>query len=127
MSWWKDFRFLWLMAIAILFFAAPAWAQFEVSPDHFDTAGKLGNTLAANRGGAVAKPRNPNVAQGTVVAAAGFHQGLNTGQSTPRSGSMHPKLSRARRAKADRSPSRSRRRKQELQVAESSSSIRKRE
>lgn len=37
MPWLKSLRSPGLIAIAGLFFAVPAMAQFEVSPDHFDS------------------------------------------------------------------------------------------
>jgi len=36
----KDFKFLRLVSLAAFFLAAPALAQFEVAPDHFDSSAK---------------------------------------------------------------------------------------
>jgi hypothetical protein len=38
MSWLQDRRFLRAIPWLILFFAVPAFAQFEVAPDHFDSS-----------------------------------------------------------------------------------------
>lgn len=43
MFWWKHFRRLWLISIATLVFVVPAFAQFEVSPDHFDSDVQIQN------------------------------------------------------------------------------------
>jgi hypothetical protein len=38
MSWLRDLRFLRIIPWLILSFAVPAFAQFEVAPDHFDSS-----------------------------------------------------------------------------------------
>jgi hypothetical protein len=49
MSWWKHFRHLWLISIATLVFTLPAFAQFEVSPDHFDSDGQNQNLPSVSK------------------------------------------------------------------------------
>lgn len=70
MRWLKNFKSLRLILVA-LFFAAPAWAQFEVSPDHFDS---VANTPTSHkpkgRSAAIARPTSSSRVAGATGLAA---------------------------------------------------------
>jgi hypothetical protein len=63
MRWLRNFKSLWLILVA-LFFAVPTWAQFEVSPDHFDS---VANTPTSRK----PKARSADVAHITSSPVTG--------------------------------------------------------
>jgi hypothetical protein len=73
----KDFRLLWLISLAALFFATPALAQFEVSPGHFEPAADPARPAAAKHKANVAQPASSPVAQSGALAIAGAYQARN--------------------------------------------------
>ena len=73
MSWLKDLRFLRVIPWLILFFAIPAFAQFEVSPDHFDsseTNKAMHQTTTKNKAKAAQSVTLPARTQGAATTVA---------------------------------------------------------
>jgi hypothetical protein len=127
----KDFKFLRLVPLAAFFLAAPALAQFEVAPDHFDSSAKneAVRKSAPKNKAALARPAaSPAVGQATAGAVANGHEKSTRSSKARSTGSpLTGKTNAMHSSRVDRSRMVGTKHEKETNIAKTTPTMRQRE
>jgi hypothetical protein len=109
MSWLKDFKLWRLMPLAAFFFSLPAFAQFEVAPDHFDSSESTEtiHKRAAKNKTALARPGTSSGVSRTTArpVTKADPKGSRATDARPAGGRLNVKTNGLRTSQVDRSRS----------------------